>query len=193
MPRIIAGRIGGLLLNAPEGKDTRPTADRTKEGMFSALGARLSFEGLKVLDLFSGSGQLGIEALSRGAEHCVFVEQSNKSLAVLKENLKRCRLQEQAEVRKGDVFKVMQTLAREGRIFDLILMDPPYAEAWPYLLRLENLLQNTELFQKNGLLVLESDAKAPKQGDLKYLQMDKSCKYGTAMVSFYRNPEHTEL
>lgn len=192
MPRVISGGVGGLLLKAPEGKLTRPTADRTKEAMFSAISARLSFEGLRVLDLFSGSGQLGIEALSRGAKHCVFVEQNAKSLSIIKENLLHCKLLEQADLRRGEVLRQVQILAKTGQMFDLILMDPPYADAWRYLVSVDKILQNASLLDEKGLLVFESESKASEQGDVRHLILEKSCKYGTAMVSFYRNPRLTQ-
>lgn len=122
--RIISGTWRSRTLVAPKGDTTRPTADRTRETLFSMLASRLgSFEGLRVLDLFSGSGALGLEALSRGAAYCVFVEQDRAALDALEANIAKLGAATQSEIRRGSV--MMLGPAREA--FDLILMDPPYA------------------------------------------------------------------
>jgi 16S rRNA (guanine966-N2)-methyltransferase len=119
--RIIAGAWRGRTLIAPKGDATRPTADRTREALFSMLVSRLgSFEGLRVADLFAGSGALGLEALSRGAAHCTFVETDRAALDALKANV--TKLGANADIRAQSVL----TLGVATQAFDLILMDPPY-------------------------------------------------------------------
>ena len=119
--RVIAGTLRGRPLAAPKGDATRPTADRTREALFSMLTSRLgSFEGLAVADLFAGSGALGIEALSRGAASCTFVEQDRAALDSLRANLAALSLR--ADVRAGSVL----SLGPAPAPLDLILMDPPY-------------------------------------------------------------------
>ena len=119
--RIIAGQWRGRQLVAPKGDATRPTADRTREGLFSMLGSRLgSFEGLRVADFFAGSGALGLEALSRGAASCAFVEQDKPALDALRSNI--ATLKAQADIRAQSVM----TLPLTKEPFDLILIDPPY-------------------------------------------------------------------
>ena len=119
--RVIAGQWRGRPLVAPKGDATRPTADRTREALFSMLTSRLgSFEGLAVADLFAGSGALGIEALSRGAASCLFVEQDAAALDALKGNL--AKLGTRADVRAGSVLG----LGPAPKPLDLIMMDPPY-------------------------------------------------------------------
>ncbi|GAB5488249.1 MAG: 16S rRNA (guanine(966)-N(2))-methyltransferase RsmD [Parasphingorhabdus sp.] len=119
--RVIAGEWRGRKLVAPKGDTTRPTADRTRERLFSMLTSRLGdFEGLQVLDLFAGSGALGLEALSRGAAHCTFVEQDRAALDALEKNIST--LGADADVKIGSVLHLGQ--ARQP--YDLILMDPPY-------------------------------------------------------------------
>ncbi|MCC6479967.1 16S rRNA (guanine(966)-N(2))-methyltransferase RsmD [Sphingorhabdus sp.] len=121
--RIISGTWRSRPLVAPKGDTTRPTADRTRETLFSMLASRLgSFEGLRVLDLFSGSGALGLEALSRGAAHCVFVEQDRAALDALETNIAKLDAAPRCDLRRGSA--LMLGPAREA--FDLILMDPPY-------------------------------------------------------------------
>lgn len=119
--RVIAGKWRGRALAAPPGDTTRPTADRVREALFSMLTSRLgSFDGLTVADLFAGSGALGIEALSRGAASCVFVEQESKALTVLRANL--ARLDANGDVRGGSVL----ALGPAASPLDLMLLDPPY-------------------------------------------------------------------
>lgn len=119
--RVIAGQWRGRPLVAPKGDATRPTADRTREALFSMLTARLgNFEGLAVADLFAGSGALGIEALSRGAASCLFVEQDRAALDALRGNL--AKLEVRADVRATSVLALGQAPAP----LDLVLMDPPY-------------------------------------------------------------------
>lgn len=119
--RIIAGEWRGRKLVAPKGDTTRPTADRTRERLFSMLTSRLGdFAGLQVLDLFAGSGALGLEALSRGAAHCTFVEQDQNALDALNKNI--ATLHAEADVKIGSVLH----LGQARQTYDLILMDPPY-------------------------------------------------------------------
>lgn len=119
--RIIAGNWRGRKIVAPKGETTRPTADRTRERLFSMLTSRLGdFEDLQILDLFSGSGALGLEALSRGAAHCTFVEQDPDAIKALEKNIET--LGASADVRIGSVLH----LGQARKPYDLILMDPPY-------------------------------------------------------------------
>lgn len=122
--RIIAGQWRSRPLVAPKGDTTRPTADRTRETLFSMLNSRLgSFEDLRVLDLFAGSGALGLEALSRGAAHCTFVEQDRAALDALETNIAKLGAGAQCDIRRASVL----SLGMPVKPFDLVLMDPPYA------------------------------------------------------------------
>jgi 16S rRNA (guanine966-N2)-methyltransferase len=122
--RIVAGEWRGRKLIAPEGDATRPTADRTRETLFSMLTSRLgSFEGLRVADLFAGSGALGLEALSRGAASCVFVEQDAAAIRALRSNITNLRAQDRCDVRASSVLSLGPL---RGEPLDLVLLDPPY-------------------------------------------------------------------
>ncbi len=122
--RIISGKWRSRPLIAPKGDTTRPTADRTRETLFSMLNSRLgTFEGLSVMDLFAGSGALGLEALSRGAATCVFVEQDKAALDALDKNIAKLEAGQQCDIRRASVL----SLGRPIKPYDLILMDPPYA------------------------------------------------------------------
>ena len=121
--RIVAGEWRRRQLRAPPGEGTRPTADRTRETLFSMLASRLgSFEGLAVADLFAGSGALGLEALSRGAERCLFVENDATALRALRGNIAALRAQQRCEVIAGSVL----ALGPAKAVADLVLLDPPY-------------------------------------------------------------------
>lgn len=121
--RIIAGQWRGRKIQAPAGETTRPTSDRTRETLFSMLVSRLgSFEGLSVADLFAGSGALGIEALSRGAASCVFVEQDPAAIRALRANIAALRAADQCDVRAASVLALGPVKAP----LDLVLLDPPY-------------------------------------------------------------------
>lgn len=119
--RVITGEARGRKLVTLEGEDVRPTTDRVKEGMFNII--QFDLEGANVIDLFAGSGQLGIEALSRGAKHCTFVDSANRSVDVVKQNLKTVGFEKRASVFCGDS-KIYITLSKDK--FDIALLDPPY-------------------------------------------------------------------
>ncbi len=119
--RVITGEARGRKLVTLEGEDVRPTTDRVKEGMFNII--QFELEGANVIDLFAGSGQLGIEALSRGAKHCTFVDSANRSIEVVKQNLKTVGFEKRASVFCGDS-KMYISLSRDK--FDIALLDPPY-------------------------------------------------------------------
>ncbi|QLC24057.1 16S rRNA (guanine(966)-N(2))-methyltransferase RsmD [Parasphingopyxis algicola] len=121
--RIVAGRWRGRKIDAPPGNSTRPTTDRVREALFSMLASRLgSFEGLRVADLFAGSGALGLEALSRGAAHCTFVERDRAASQILKANI--AALDAPAEI----LTRAAENLPAANRPYDLIFMDPPYGK-----------------------------------------------------------------
>ena len=122
--RIIAGRARGFRLSAPPGPVTRPVLDRVKESWFAWLAGRTA--GARVLDLYSGVGSLGLEALSRGAASCVFVERDPECVSLLREHLERARLEAGAEVRRADAAVALDDLAVAGARFDMVFLDPPF-------------------------------------------------------------------
>ncbi len=122
--QVIAGKARRLKLAAPAGLDTRPTSDRYKETLFNILQPLIP--GCRFLDLFAGSGAIGIEALSRGAKEAVFVDNSSKAVRCIRENLEHTHLSDQASVYASDVFTVIRRLALNAEPFDIIFLDPPY-------------------------------------------------------------------
>lgn len=128
--RVVAGDLGGRRLVSPEGTTTRPTTDRVREAIFNALGSLGIVEGALVADLFAGSGAIGIEALSRGAAHCTFVERDRGALRALEENLETLELFDRSKIVRSDAASVASTLD-----VDIVVADPPYDfDAWDELL-----------------------------------------------------------
>jgi 16S rRNA (guanine966-N2)-methyltransferase len=151
--RVIAGEWRGRPLQAPEGSATRPTADRAREGLFSMLASRLgTFEGLHVADLFAGTGALGIEALSRGAAHCTFVEKDRTAAASLQQNLARFSALPRADIRT----QAVEYASPPARPCDIVLMDPPYATGLAALALTR--IGNPAWVAPGGLLSVESDS-----------------------------------
>ncbi|MGZ4682244.1 MAG: 16S rRNA (guanine(966)-N(2))-methyltransferase RsmD [Acidimicrobiales bacterium] len=133
--RVVAGTARGRRLEAPDGTATRPTGDRVREAVFNSLHSLGAIEGATVLDLFAGSGALGIEALSRGAAHATFVDADRRSIAAVEANLAATGLAAQATVVRSDADSVLSRAVVEGRRWDLALLDPPYAfDEWADLL-----------------------------------------------------------
>ncbi len=154
--RVIAGRLGGRRLRPPPEAGVRPTSDRVREALFARLGA---LEGAHVLDLYAGTGALGIEALSRGAAAAIFVERAAASLTVLIANIANLDLEREARVLRGDALATIRRLGRSGARFDLVLADPPYAsdDAGPVLAA----LRDAQIVSEQGTVVLETSRRHP--------------------------------
>ncbi|MFS8534160.1 MAG: 16S rRNA (guanine(966)-N(2))-methyltransferase RsmD [Limnochordales bacterium] len=180
--RVIGGRCRGMRLQSVPGTTTRPTADRVKESLFNILAPWLA--DARVLDLFAGTGALGIEALSRGAREAVFVERDPKALRVLRANLRHTKLEELAEVRAGDVARELIRLGRQGRSFDLVFMDPPYHQglAPPALVS----LAENGLVAPDGWVVVEHDGREEMPERAANLAKVRTVRYGDTVLAFYR-------
>lgn len=175
--RVISGSARGTKLAALPGEDiTRPTVDRVKEGMFSAL--QFILPGAKVLDLFAGSGQLGIEALSRGAASCVFVDQDRGAVRIVEQNCKAAGVQAQSWIRntRADTF-----LASCGEQFHIVLLDPPYRH--DTLARI--LPQVARVTAPGGTVLCESELAASLPDECEGLCKKKQYRYGTVLVTRY--------
>ncbi len=181
--RVIAGRLRGRVVLAPPGYTTRPTGARAKEALFSILG---DLNGLRVLDLFSGSGALGIEALSRGAERAVFVEAGRPALGVLRENLTKLGLDGVATTLPLRVEQARKPLERHAP-FDLVLCDPPWKDADSARRALDE-LANAGLFAAEARVVLEHAANAPpsEPADESRLELYDQRRWGDTAISFFR-------
>ena len=149
--RIIAGENRGKKLKAVPGLKTRPTADRVKEAVFSSIDDRLY--GSRFLDVFSGTGSIALEAVSRGAESAVLLEKDADALQVIQDNVTACRQQERCTIMRGDSLASLNTLSRQGKQFDLIYVDPPY-QGGLYEEVLKNITEK-KLLAQDGLILLE--------------------------------------
>jgi 16S rRNA (guanine966-N2)-methyltransferase len=177
--RVIAGSAKGLQLQAVPGKGTRPISDRVKEALFNIL--RDVIVEARVLDLFAGTGSVGIEALSRGAAEAVFVEQQARATRIIQANLRHTRLQANARVVQADVFKF---LAGRPERFDLVYVAPPqYLGLWSQtLLALES---NPGWLAEDGLVVVQIFPKEYEDLSLTTLQLVDQRKYGSTLLCFY--------
>jgi 16S rRNA (guanine(966)-N(2))-methyltransferase RsmD len=174
--RVIAGTYGGRRLTAPPGSRTRPTSDRVREALFSILGVRLG--GARVLDLFAGSGALGIEALSRGAESAVFVDDAPAAIRAIRANLEA--LQIDAGVRRADALRFLGAASGDGAQYDLVFLDPPYRLADTLAGRLSEALP--AVLAPGAVAVAESDRRAPLALDLPLLDERR---YGDTLIRIY--------
>ena len=181
--RVITGTARGHKLLTPEGLDTRPTTDKVKEAVCSAL--QFDFPGAKVLDLFAGSGQMGIEALSRGASGAVFIDADPRALACIKQNVKACGFAERSAVLRSDAVSYLQ---RTTERFDIAFLDPPYRhDILPQILPLL-----AEKMQKNGIIVCEHEPECKLSERILHFDLQKQKKYGKIIISIYRNLSEDE-
>ncbi len=180
--RVIAGEHKGRQLKSVPTHKTRPTTDKVKESVFHMIGP--FFEGGSALDLFAGSGGLGMEALSRGIDTCVFVDQQQKAIQTIYENLEILDLQERCEVFKTDAWRAIKAASKRGLSFDLIFLDPPYKK-FSYKELMEKLL-DSQLLADGGIIVCEHDAREEIPDAAGRLQLVKSERYGSNIgVSIY--------
>ena len=177
--RVITGKARGVQLKTPEGMQTRPTADRVKEALFSII--HFNIPGARVLDLFGGTGQLGIEALSRGAKSAVFVDAREESCRLIRENLRRTKLEADGKVIRA---VYLEFLLRCRELFDIVFLDPPYAEVF-----LENALKciaEIDILQSGGIIVAERPLEKELPWELEGFTRSKDYKYGKTLLAIYR-------
>lgn len=149
--RVVSGSARGRRLKELQGMETRPTTDKVKESLFNVI--QFDIPGRKVLDLFGGTGQLGIEALSRGAAHCTFIDQRRDAVALIRENLKLCRLEENAKVMQGDSLAFLGSCREK---FDVIFLDPPYHT--DLMDRTLELVTKIDILSEHGIIICETMA-----------------------------------
>ena len=177
--RVITGKARGVQLKTPEGLRTRPTSERVKEALFSII--QFDVPNTRVLDLFGGTGQLGIEALSRGAKNAVFVDADEKACNLIKANLRRCKMEADGHVVRSDY---LDYLSRCKQKFDIIFLDPPYAEVF-----LENALKRIteiDILQSGGIIVTERPLGKDLPFNFEGYERSKDYKYGNTLITLYR-------
>jgi 16S rRNA (guanine966-N2)-methyltransferase len=179
--RLIAGRFKGRLLKTPKSASTRPTQGMLREAVFNIC--QNEIEGAHFLDLFAGSGAMGLEALSRGAAHATFVEQNRNAIACIKENIAQLQVSQETTLIPTDVARALALLAKQKARFDLIYIDPPYDLSL-------NLTAIEPLLKPNTLLFFE-ELYTPQKKHLSYpfLKLRDSRRFGTALLSIFERPE----
>lgn len=181
--RVIAGTARGLRLTAPAGLQTRPTADRVKEALFSILASRREMVGARILDICAGTGSLGIEALSRGASACSFIELDRHVLALLEKNLVKTGLADRGECLLLEALKGLAALSLRKKLFDIVFLDPPYSSNL-YTPVLEA-LSSLSLVSDGGLLVVECAARSPLAERHEMLYRIDRRVYGDTALEFF--------
>lgn len=184
MPRVISGKYRGAILMAPKGDKTRPTSDKVKEALFSMLQSEIPDS--DILDLFAGSGQIGIEAVSRGAQEAVFVEQNAKSLQIIQANITKLHIEDETEIYRMEISKALRILGDAGKVFDIIFMDPPYSEAATYALKVMKLVSAYGLLKLDGRMVIEHASDTIIDQNVTNMTLSRRCKYGSTMLTFYK-------
>lgn len=181
--RVIAGKAKGRILKSVPGMNTRPTTDKVKESIFNMIVPYL--QGGIVLDLFAGTGGLGIEALSRGMDHGIFIDHDRKSIEVIKSNIEAAGFTEAAEIYKNEAERAIKALEKRKIQFDLIFLDPPYK--LEILERLIGKLIQSRLVSPNGMIVCEHDSKVQMSDEIESAQVIKRAEYGSTGITIYRN------
>lgn len=179
--RIIAGQLRGRRLRAPDGNSTRPTSDRVREALFNIISARVP--GSRFLDLCAGSGAVGLEAISRGADSAVFIDQSRRALEQIEENVEQLGVGERARIVGKDALSAMRALDAQGDRFDIVYVDPPYAAGlYRPLLRL---LGHSNLVAPEGLVVVELRSRDSLPDETGSLRHYRDVRYGDTTLAFF--------
>ena len=183
--RVISGTARGRRLKELPGMDTRPTTDKVKEALFNII--QFEIEGRQVLDLFGGTGQLGIESLSRGAAHCTFVDSGRQAVAVIRDNLKTVDFSDRSMVHQGDAVSFLSGCRRK---FDVILLDPPYQT--DLLEKCIQTITRFDILSEHGIMICESAAeKQMPEPELPY-EKGREYRYGTIKLTAYHRQGDAE-
>lgn len=184
--RIVAGAFRGRRLKTPRSDRIRPTTDRTREALFSMIASHVP--GARVLDLFAGTGALGLEALSRGASLVVFVDQGEEAVRLLRANIELCRVEDRTRVLAGQVSRVLGQLAVKEEVFDLVFMDPPYGAGW-----IEKTIPLLgALTHPDSLIVAEHYRRDRVASEIAEWLKVKERRYGDSVVSFFEKASGNE-
>ena len=181
--RVVAGELRGRRLVSAAGRETRPTSERARAGLFDWLGPRVA--DARVLDLFAGSGALGIEALSRGAREAVFVERSRAALRALRTNLEELGVAGRGEVVERDLARGLGARVVEGPAFDLVLADPPYGGGW--LARLLGCETLPRLLNPDAVVIAERSTRGAAEPETGRLRLRATKSYGETAFDWYDN------
>lgn len=186
--RIITGIARGRIIKAPEGMNTRPTSDRVKESLFNIISKKI--KNSTVLDLFAGTGNLGLESISRGAEKCTFVENNKNAYKNLKENIELLKFQDMSETYFQEAFTTLKTLQKINQKFDIIFLDPPYGKGLIESSIKE--INNLEILNPEGIIVSEYDAEDIVPESIGEIKIYRTESYGRTKISFWTKEEKDE-
>ncbi len=181
MMRVVSGTNKGISLKAVPGNSTRPTTDKVKEAIFNMIGPY--FEGGVGLDLFAGSGGLGIEALSRGLDKVIFVDRDGKAIHTVKTNIAACKLETKSEVYRNEADRALKALIKRDIVFDYIFLDPPYKKQ--QLEKLVLVIDEEGLLSEDGVIVCEHGSDVSLPEEIGRFRQKKYEKYGIIAVSIY--------
>ncbi len=179
--RIITGDFKGRKIEMPSGYDIRPTTEKVKEAMFSIIGS-LIYDAVAV-DLFSGTGNLGLEALSRGAEKCYFCDNNRESIRLIKGNIANCKAEEWSEIIPGDYEKCLMRLSEKGEKVDIFILDPPYKKG--LYERCLELIRELDLLNEGGMIMAEHKREDEFPEEMCGFTKIKDRHYGTITLSIY--------
>lgn len=180
--RIITGKARGLKLVTPKNMQVRPTSDRVKESLFNIIGTKII--GAKVLDLFAGTGNLGLEAWSRGAEKIVFVDENPTSLQLVMSNIKKAKAEKETNTIKGSALRVVADLSAKGELFDFVFCDPPYNKG--LVEQIIRQISQNNIVASGGYIIIEHSQHETIQELPSKIENVRSEKYGETLVSFLR-------
>ena len=183
--RVVAGDRKGMPLKAITGDTTRPTTDKVKESIFNMIGP--FFDGGTAVDLFAGSGGLGIEALSRGAAHALFIEKDSRAFQVLQENIKKCRYEDVSERFRVDATRAVKALLKRDLVIDYLFVDPPYHKKGYYDL-VEALVEGEKLSQQ-AIIMCEHSREVSLPAQYGVYRLVRQETYGSTIISIYRYEE----
>lgn len=179
--RVVSGNRKGKSLKAVPGNSTRPTTDKVKEAIFNMIGPY--FEGGTGLDLFAGSGGLGIEALSRGLEKVIFVDRDKMAIQTIYDNIEACGFQDQSEIYRNDAERAIKAVLKREIVFDLVFLDPPYKKQ--QIVRLIEMLDGANLLEDSGKIVCEHSSDVSLPDEAGSLVRTKKESYGIISISIY--------
>ena len=182
--RIVGGESRGRRLKAPRGRSVRPTAERTREALFDMLGARVA--GSRFLDLFAGVGAIGLEAASRGAEKVVLVESSDRAAGIIRENARSLGLAAPVTVIRANATPAVRRLAEAGEQFDIVFMDPPYCDRAALERTLGEVARPGGVLAPDGVVIAEHDAHREPLAPVGMLGVERSRRFGDAVLTFFR-------
>jgi len=182
MPRVVSGIAKSIILNTVKGMETRPTADKVKESVFNILSSRII--GSKFLDLYAGTGQMGIEALSRYAIKSTFIDNSPQAIECIRKNLEKTKLYEKSQIINKNILNAIRMMPIEEK-YEIIYIDPPFANAKKSFREIVNVIIENDILSDDVILILEHNSKDTPDETVINLKLKRSCKYGSVVVSFY--------